>query len=149
VRNLNAIRRFLHGYYGLTEPHPSLVGKFGVLFTPIHNSSMPCESTVQSVGKLIIYLIHGEGDLWNTPWFGVSTGLCALCAWISLSRIGRTGSHCGTQVTLISRAHPEHLISWCAASGLAREEGGYMEAQAAVDLTSLILGPAGFITPWP
>jgi hypothetical protein len=121
----------------LIEPHPSLIGEFGVCFTPTHSSSMPYESTVQLVRKLIIYLIHGEEALWNTPWFGVSTGLCAFCAWISLSRTGRPGSHCGTQVALISGAHAEHTISQCAASELAREEGGYMEAQAAVDLSGL------------
>jgi hypothetical protein len=41
------------------------------------------------------------------PWFGVSTGFCALWAWISPRRTGRPGSHCGTQAALISGAHPE------------------------------------------
>jgi hypothetical protein len=94
VRNLNAIRSFSHGCYVLIQPHSSLVGKCGALFTPIHRSSMPCESTVQLVEKLTIYLIHGEGDLWNIPRFGVSIGLCALLAWISQNRTCRPGSHC-------------------------------------------------------
>jgi hypothetical protein len=109
---------------------------------------MPCESTGQLVGNLLIYLIHGEGALWNTPRFVASTGLCAICTWISRSRTGHTGSHCGTQAALISGAHTEHPISWCAASGLAREKGGYMEAQITVYLTSLLLWSAGYITPW-
>jgi hypothetical protein len=39
---------------------------------------------------------------------------------------------------LISGAHAEHPISCCAASGLARVEEGYMEAQTPVYLTSLL-----------
>jgi hypothetical protein len=31
---------------------------------------------------------------------------------------------------------------------LAREEGGYMEAQTPVDVTSLLLWPAGYIKEW-
>jgi hypothetical protein len=62
VRNLLAIRRFSHGCYVLIQPHPRTVGKSGALFSPIHRSSMPCESIVQLAGKLIIYLIQGEGD---------------------------------------------------------------------------------------
>jgi hypothetical protein len=49
---------------------------------------------------------------------------------------------------LDSGAHTEHWISWCAASGLAREEGGYMEAQKPVYLTSLLLWPAEYIKLW-
>jgi hypothetical protein len=49
---------------------------------------------------------------------------------------------------LILGAHPEQPVSQCAASGLAREEGGYSEAQARVAMPSLLLWPAGYITPW-
>jgi hypothetical protein len=75
------------------------------------------------------------------------TGLCANWAWITLSRTGHHGSHHGTQDALISGAHPEHPISRCAVSRLAREEGGYMQAQAPVYLTSLVFWPAGYIKP--
>jgi hypothetical protein len=78
----------------------------------------------------------------------MSTGLCALWAWFSLNRTFHPGSHWVTQVALISGAHPEHPISWCAASGLAREDGGYMVAQVPVDLTSLLLFHKGYITAW-
>jgi hypothetical protein len=60
---------------------------------------------------------------------------------------GRPGSHCATQVALISGAHPEHPISQYVARGVAREEGVYSEAWVPVDLTSLLLWPAGYITP--
>jgi hypothetical protein len=59
-----------------------------------------------------------ESLSYHAPQFGESTVLCALWAWISPSRTGRHGSHCGTQAALITGAHTEHLISWCAASGL-------------------------------
>jgi hypothetical protein len=85
---------------------------------------------------------------YHAPWFGKSTGLCALWSWIPPSRTSCPGFHCGTQAEVISGAHTEHLISWCAASRLAREEGGYMEAQTTVYLTSLLIWPAGYISPW-
>jgi hypothetical protein len=75
---------------------------------------------------------------YHAPRFGVSTGLCALWAWISMNRKACPGSHYATQVAFISGAHPENPISQCAASRLAREEGAYSEAQAPVDLTSLL-----------
>jgi hypothetical protein len=49
---------------------------------------------------------------------------------------------------LISASHPDYLILGCGTSGLAREESGYVEAQAFVDLTSLLLWPAGYIKAW-
>jgi hypothetical protein len=95
-----------------------------------------------------VTLAHQANLSYHAPRFGMSTRLCVLWAWILSSITGCPGSHCGTQVALILGAHPEHPISRCAASGLAREEGGYTDDQAPVDLTSLFLWPAGYFTPW-
>jgi hypothetical protein len=47
------------------------------------------------------------------------------------------------------RGFPWNPISQCGTSRLGRVEWGYMEAQSPVDLTSLVLWPAGYIKPWP
>jgi hypothetical protein len=121
------IRRFSHGCYVLIQLYPSLVGKSVALFSPIHQSSIPCERTV--------HLSHPwRRSPLEYPTVWSVTGLCAHWAWITQSRTGHPGSHCGTQASLISGAYPEHPISRCAASRLAREEGGYMDAQVPVDL---------------
>jgi hypothetical protein len=59
-------------------------------------------------------------------------------SWISLRYTG----------SLDSRDSPLTPDPWCAASILAKEEGGYMEAQAPADLTSLLLWPAEYIKLW-
>jgi hypothetical protein len=76
---------------------------------------------------------------YHAPGMLVSIGLCAIWAWISPSRTGQSGPHCGTQAALISASHTDYLISWCVTSGLGREKWGYMEAQAPIYLTSLLL----------
>jgi hypothetical protein len=84
---------------------------------------------------------------YHAPRFGESTGLFAMCAWISPSRTGHPGPHSGTQSTLISASHPDYLISGCDTSRLTRGEWGHMEAQTTFDLTSLFPWPAGYIKP--
>jgi hypothetical protein len=51
----------------------------------------------------------------------VSTGLCVIWAWISLSRTGQA-SRCDAQAALVSASNPDHVISGYGSSGLAREK---------------------------
>ena len=51
----------------------------------------------------------------------VSTGLCVICAGLTWQN-RPLGSDCGVKAALVSASNPDHVISGCGSSGLAREE---------------------------
>jgi hypothetical protein len=108
VRNLNAIRRFSHGCYVLIQPYTSLVGKSGTLFFPIHQRSIPCESNVQL--ETCSSISSKEKEHFSIP-HGLECppGLCAIWAWISLSRTGRPWFQ---RLTLNNWSHGVLLVYW-------------------------------------
>jgi hypothetical protein len=76
--------------------------------------------------------------------FSIHRPLCHL-AWITPSRTGCPGLHFGRQAALISASHLDYLMSGCGTRGLAREGWDYEQAQAPIDVTSLLLGLQGML----
>jgi hypothetical protein len=82
---------------------------------------------------------HTASPNYHTPWFELSTGLCAPWVRNSPSRTGLSLFYCAASTFMNSGSHPEHTMSWLDNSSHARQEWGYMEPQSPVDLKSLVL----------
>jgi hypothetical protein len=82
---------------------------------------------------------HSASPSYHSPWFELSTGLCATWVWNAPSRLGLSSTHCGASAVMNLGSHPEHTMSWFDNCRHICQEWGYMESQSPFGLTSLVL----------